>query len=148
MKRLTVAVLLMGLAVLCLATVAYAKGTVRVQQSDGSTQVYNDVTLHIVGQTLRITTQDGKGTLVITKAACSFEGDLMRCLPYELTLNQGGGDYSLDFKKGTLYLNLTATKQQLSASSTQVPPNGVLGLLLTKKGTIIAISGLIDGKTQ
>jgi hypothetical protein len=143
MRRLPIAVLSVALT-FCLASVADAKGTVRVQQSDGSTQVYSNVTLRIVKQTLRITTADGKGTLIVTKAACSFEGDLMRCLPYELVLDQGGGEHPLDFEKGTLYWNQTGTKQQLSLSSTQVPPNGVLGLLLTKKGTIIAISGVID----
>jgi hypothetical protein len=147
MRSLPIAILLVALT-LCLASAADAKGTVRVQQSDGSTQVYPNVTLRIVNQTLRITTQDGKGTLVVTKAACSFEGDLMRCLPYELQLIQGGSENKLDFQQGTLYWNKTDTKQQLSASSTQVPPNGVLGLLLTKKGTIIAISGVIDEQSK
>jgi hypothetical protein len=147
MRRLPI-VLLFSALLFCFASAADAKGTVRVQQSDGSTQTYSDVSLRIVGQTLRITTQDGKGTLIVTKAACSFEGDLMRCLPDQLVLEQGGDTHPLDFQRGTLYWNNTDTKQQLSLSSTQLPPNGVLGLLLTKKGTIIAISGLIDGKSK
>jgi len=143
MRRLSISILCSALLI-CFASVAEAKGTVRVQQSDGSIQVYQNVSLVIVNHTLRITTEDGKGTLVVTRAACSFEGDLMRCLPDQLQLIQGGTESMLDFQQGTLYWNKTGTKQQLSASSTQVPPNGVLGLLTTKKGTIIAISGVVD----
>jgi hypothetical protein len=143
MKRLVSIAFLVGL-VLCVASVASAKGTVRVQKSDGSNQVYSNVTLRIVDQTLRITTEDGKGTLVIKRAACSYQGEIMVCLPYELALEQGGQEQPLDFSRGTLYYNGTDTKQQMSLSSTEVPPNGVIGLLITKKGTIIAISGVID----
>jgi hypothetical protein len=147
MRRFSIALLLVGLS-FCVASVADAKGTVRVEQSDGTTQVYPNVSLRVVNHTLRITTQDGKGTLVVTRAACSFEGDLMRCLPYELHLEQDGVESALDFQQGTLYYNKTNTNQQLSASSTQVPPNGILGLLRTKKGTIIAISGVVDGQPK
>ena len=147
MRQLPIIVLSVAL-IFGVASAVDAKGTVRVQQSDGSTQVYNNVTLRIVGQTLRITSEDGKGTLVVTKAACSFEGDLMRCLPDELVLQQGGSEHTLDFQRGTIYYNNTAAKQQLSLSSTQVPPNGILGLLLTKKGTIIAVSGVVDAVSK
>ena len=147
MRRLAVTAFFVAL-VLCAASIADAKGTVRVQKSDGSIQVYPNVTLRIVGQTLRVTTQDGKGTLVVSRAACSFQGEIMVCLPYELVLEQNGVEQPLDFQRGTFYWNRTDTKQQLSASSTQLPPNGMLGSLLTKKGTIIAISGVIDGKSQ
>jgi len=145
MRRLAITAFFVAL-VLCVESAAYAKGTVRVQKSDGSVQVYPNVTMRIVGDTLRVTTQDGKGTLIVTRAACSFQGEIMVCLPYKLVLAQGGVEQPLGFQRGTFYWNRTDTKQQLSASTTQLPPNGMLGSLLTKKGTIIAISGVIDSK--
>jgi hypothetical protein len=147
MRRLAITAFFVAL-ILCVASAADAKGTVRVQKTDGSTQVYPNVTLRIVGETLRVTTEDGKGTLIVARAACSFQGEIMVCLPYELVLDQNGVEQPLDFQRGTFYWNRTDTKQQLSASSTQLPPNGILGSLLTKKGTIIAISGVIDGKSK
>ena len=129
----------------CVAsTAAYAKGTVTVQQSDGSTQQYAGVTIRVVNKTLRITTADGVGTLAIDRAACSYVGNLMMCLPYDMTLDQGGGSHPLDFQRGTVYLNLTDTKQQLPLSSTQLPPQGILLSLTTKIGTIVNLSGTID----
>lgn len=121
-----------------------AKGTARVQQNDGSVQSYADVEIRITNKTLRLTTADGKGTLVIDKAACSYVGELMRCLPYTMTLDQGGGVHPLDFDRGTVYLNLTDAKQQLSFSSTQLPPRGILLALKTKVGTIITVTGVVD----
>jgi hypothetical protein len=143
MRRLPI-MLLFSALLFCFASAADAKGTVRVEQSNGAKQVYSDVTLRVVNQTLRITTADGKGTLIVKRAACTFQGGLMVCLPYELVLAQGGDEHPLDFQRGTLYYNNTNTKQQLSLSSEQLPPHGLLGLLLTKKGTIIAISGVVD----
>ncbi|HME81415.1 MAG TPA: hypothetical protein VKF82_05015, partial [Candidatus Eremiobacteraceae bacterium] len=103
-----------------------AKGTVTVQQSDGSTQQYNNVTIVIANKALRVTTADGVGTLVIDKAACSYVGNLQMCLPYSMTLDQGGGTHPLDFQRGTVYVNLTDSKQPLSNSSMQLPPQGIL----------------------
>lgn len=147
MQRLPVKILFLAL-LFCFASAAYAKGTVRVEQSDGSKQVYSDVSLIVTNHTLRITTADSKGTLIVKRAACSFQGDLMVCLPDELVLEQGGDQHPLDFQRGTIYYNNTGTKQQLSLSSQQLPPQGLLMLLLTKKGTIIAISGVVDGKSK
>jgi len=126
------------------AGVAHAKGTVTVQQSDGSTQTYNNVSIVIANKTLRITTADGVGTLVIDKAACSYVGNLQMCLPYSMTLDQGGGSHPLDFQRGTVYANLTDSKQPLSQSSMQLPPNGIMLSLTTKIGTIVNLTGTID----
>ena len=147
MRRLLLGFTALVCALAALVSVAEAKGTVRVQQSDGAIQVYSDVGIRIVGQTLRLTSADGKGTLVITKAACSFQGDLMVCLPYSAELDQNGQLQTLDFHRGTVYLNQTGAKLNLPLSSTVVPPNGVVGSLTSQRGTIISITGVIDGKT-
>jgi hypothetical protein len=127
---------------------AYAKGTVRVQQNNGSVQVYHDVTIRIAQKVLRVTTADGKGTLIIDKAACSFAGELQTCLPYSIKLDQGGSVKPLDFERGTVYVNLTDARQQLPYSSTQLPPQGILLSLRTKIGTIVNLTGEIDQVTK
>jgi hypothetical protein len=123
---------------------AAAKGTVRVQQANGSVSVYSGVSIRVANKTLRVTSADGKGTLIIDKAACFSDGQLERCLPYSIQLSQNGKTHPLDFKTGTVYVNLTATKQQLPMSSTQIPPKGILMALQTKIGTYVSLSGTID----
>jgi hypothetical protein len=130
--------------VLAAGSAVHAKGTVTVQQSDGSTQTYKNVTIRIANKTLRVTTADGVGTLVIDKAACSYVGNLQMCLPYSMTLDQGGGTHPLDFQRGTVYVNLTDSNQPLAQSSLQLPPNGILLSLTTKVGTIVNMSGTVD----
>lgn len=60
---------------------ASAQGITRVQQSDGSVQVYRDVRMRLNGKTLWITSADRRGALEIANGACSFAGELERCLP-------------------------------------------------------------------
>jgi len=131
------------------AGVADAKGTARVQQHDGSVQVYPDVTIRLIRRkSLTLTTADGQGTLTIDKGACSYVGDIQRCLPYHVTLTQGGATHTLDFDRGTVYANLTDQKQQLPLSSTQLPPRGLLMALITERGTYITLTGKIDEVTK
>lgn len=131
------------------AHAADAKGTVRVQQDDGSVQVYDNVTIRIIGDhALTITTADGKGTLLIERAACSYAGALLVCLPYSMSLEQNGTSKLLDFQRGTTYFNFTSEKQPLPLSSTTVPPNGVLFAMNTKIGTYVAVSGTIDERKK
>ena len=58
---------------------ASATGTVIVRQSDGHLNVYQNVQLKIIHDALFVTTADGEGTLVIHRAACSYQGDLLVC---------------------------------------------------------------------
>lgn len=125
-------------------SIAYAQGTVRVQQSTGKVRVYNNVSIRVAKKTLRVTTADRKGTLIVDKAACSSDGALQRCLPYSIKLAQGGSTHPLDFLTGTIYANLTDTKQQLPLSSTQLPPRGIVMALRTKIGTYVSLTGVID----
>ncbi|MGZ3505838.1 MAG: hypothetical protein ACXVAC_18985 [Vulcanimicrobiaceae bacterium] len=117
----------------------------RVQQSNGSVQLYDNATIEVVGKTLQITTANGKGTLVINDAACSYVEKLMRCLPYHYVLQQNG-THQLDFEHGTIYYNPTQTKQQMTFSSTQLEPEGVLIAVKSKKGTYVTITGTLDGR--
>jgi hypothetical protein len=126
---------------------AQAKGTMRVQQADGSVQLYENVTLAVTGRQLLITTANKKGTLIIDDAACSFLEGVTTCIPERVRLKQNGIQ-PLDFERGTVYLNTTGARQQLKYSSTQLPPNSVLGSLKSPKGTYVTWSGTLDSYTK
>jgi hypothetical protein len=132
---------------LAVPLVAQAKGTMRVQQSDGSVQLYENVNLAVSGRQLLITTSNNKGTVIVDDAACTVAAGVMTCIPDRVQLKQNG-THPLDFERGTVYFNRTDTKQQLSYSSTQLPPNGVLGSLKSPKGTYVTWSGTLDSYTK
>lgn len=124
--------------------IASATGTAIVQQSDGSIKTYADVSVRLARQELALTSSDGAGTLVIAKAACSSEGPLLKCLPYDATLFQYGKKTHISLNNGTIWLNPTATKQQLPHSSSALPPRGVMVSTKTKAGTYLSFIGKID----
>ncbi len=141
----------LGVILLCAATIvgaarsADARGTARVAQSDGVVRDY-DVSLHVIDhRAVRIVSADGRGTLTIRKAACSYIQNLERCLPYRITLDQDGKRHELGFEHGTEYLNVTDSAQQLPFSSRSVPAHGLLLLVRTVHGTYITVSGTVDG---
>ncbi len=84
-----------------------------------------------------ITSSDGEGTLILGKAACTKVGELLRCIPYDATLKQHGESTHIPLKYGTVWLNPSDDNQQLSYSSTQLPPRGVLLSIQTKAGTYV-----------
>ena len=124
-----------------------AKGLVKVQQADGSVQNYPDSTLYVAGKTLKITTADKKGTLVVTDAACTLADKLLKCLPYAVVLKQNG-TYPIAITGGSIYFNPTHETQTLKYSSMQIQPNGVLGVFRSEHGTYVTISGKLDGGAQ
>ena len=125
---------------------ASAKGSARVQESDGTVREYQGVVIRVIDhRAVSITSADGKGTLVVIKGACSFAGNLERCLPYRIVLEQSGRRHSIDFRRGTEYLNRTGDPQQLPFSSAHVPPHGILLSLETAHGTFVTVRGTVDG---
>lgn len=123
---------------------AHAMGTVRVQHKDGTVQTYTDVYIRILDNEMTLTSNDGKGTLVIGKAACTKIGELIQCLPYDATLEQNGNEARIALQSGTVWLNPTATSQPLSLSSQSLPSHGVLMAVKTKSGTYVSLSGTVD----
>ncbi|MGZ3520868.1 MAG: hypothetical protein ACXVAG_07760 [Vulcanimicrobiaceae bacterium] len=121
-----------------------ATGTARVQQRDGTVKIYRYVWIRIADKRMSITSSDGKGTLVISKAACSMVGKLMRCFPYSVVLDQNGGTRQIAMQTGTVWLNPSSAKQQLPQSSTQLPPRSVLLSIRTKAGTYLSLNGTVD----
>ena len=125
-------------------TPAAATGTVVIRQSTGHVDAYKDVTIKIIHNALFLTSADGKGTLVITRAACSYQGNLLVCFPTSATLVQTGQTSLLDLKTGTLYLNLTDSPEQLVLSTKKVPAHSILFSFTTRRGTYIDLNGRID----
>jgi len=123
---------------------ANAEGTARVQQRDGAVETYPNVRIRIKDQSMFITSRDGRGTLVISRAACSAIGKLMRCLPYSVVLDQDGGTRPIAMQIGTVWFNPSDEKQTLPLSSAQLPPGGVLLSIRTKAGTYISLNGTAD----
>jgi hypothetical protein len=133
------------IASLALSTAAAgATGTVTIAQTDGTTDVYHDVLIKVIHNALYMTTADGKGTLVINRAACSYQGQLMICFATGATLVQAGATRPLDFTTGTLYINSTDDPQQLALSSTKVPAHSILLSFTTERGTYVSLNGRID----
>ncbi len=125
-------------------TSALATGTITIAHADGQTNVYHDVVIKVIHSALYITSADGKGTIVINRAACAYQDQLMVCLPTSAALVQSGETSALDFKHGTLYVNNTDDPQQLTASTQKVAAHGILLSFSTKRGTYVNLSGRID----
>ncbi len=138
---------LAGWLVFATAT-AQATGTILIQQSSGQSNEYDNVAIKILHGSLYLTTADGRGTLVITRAACSHQDQLMVCFATNATLVQSGQTSPLDFDRGTIYINNTDAQQPLVLSTAKVPAHGILVSLTTKRGTYIGLTGRIDKVTQ
>jgi len=124
--------------------VASAEGVTLVQQSDGAIQVYRHVNMRLAGQTLWLRSGDHRGVLEIATNACSFAGDIKRCLPFVTTLHQHGKTHQIALEHGMVYLNLTGAVQQLPHSSQQIEPHGAVVLLHTMHGTYVSVKGTLD----
>jgi hypothetical protein len=123
---------------------ASATCSARIQQRDGSTKTYANVRIAVRDQSMWITSSDGQGTLVFGKAACTKIGELLECLPYDATLYQNGERRHVPLQSGTAWFNPTTANQQLTHSSAHLPPRGVLLSVVTKAGTYLTLTGIVD----
>jgi len=135
-------------AVALCAAPSPARGVVRVQQSDGAVKYYRNAKLHLHGNTLRIVSADGWGTIVIKHAACMTIGQVLRCLPDSVALDQNHVTRPLAFTRGAMYVNTTGDAQALPHSSMQLSPNSVMLSVLTARGTYISVRGQLDEVTK
>jgi hypothetical protein len=131
-------------ALVAFGTSASAAGITRVQQSDGSVQIYRDVRMSLTGETLWIKSADRQGALEIVGDACFFVGQLQRCLASAVTLHQHGRTRSISLDRGTVYLNLTDEAHRLRHSSRLLPAHNVLVSLHTIHGTYVSVRGTLD----
>jgi hypothetical protein len=123
---------------------ARATGTIDIHHQNGTVNSYNDVEIKVFSGSLFLTTDDGDGTIVVTRAACSYQGKIIVCLPTSAALVQDGESSALDLKNGTLYLNYTGDAQPLSLSSAKLSPNSAMLSLTLRNGTYITLRGRID----
>ena len=141
--RLLVFMLLAGLfGAAC--SPASATGTARVQQPNGSVKIYTNVRINIDQGSMTLVSSDGVGTLYIGHAACTKQGELLRCFPYDATLDQHGTRTHIVLQGGTVWLNPSSTKLTLPNSSTGIPSHGVIMLMHTKAGTYMSLIGTAD----
>jgi hypothetical protein len=124
--------------------VARATTVMRMQQSDGSTQVYHDVHATLDGRTLWLRSPDHKDRLQIVSAACSFPHELQRCLPYQVILHRPDRAHPIAITHGVFYVNLTNEPHHLLHSSQVVEPQSVVVFLHTVRGTYISATGHLD----
>jgi hypothetical protein len=123
---------------------AGATGTITIHHSDGTLNSYNDVDVRVLSGSLFLTSEDGDGTIVVNRAACSYQGKIIVCLPTSAALVQDGASHALNLKSGTIYLNYDDAAQPLSRSSAKLPPHSILLALSTRNGTVISVRGRID----
>ena len=121
-----------------------AIGSVRVEQPDGAVRVYQGVSYRLIYQGLRVTSKTGETTLMIDHANCAYEGYVEHCVPYGVKLSREATTRPLEVKSGNIYVNPTKEKHQLPNSSTQLPPHGIVGTIVTKTGVNISLNGTID----
>jgi hypothetical protein len=140
-RRLLITLAVAAVALAPAATIA--RGSVRVQQSDGRIKWYQNAGLQLDGNTLRIVSPDRVGTLSVQNAACSFRNGLRRCYPYQFTLQQHGM-HVITLRRGTLYLNVSDAPHRLPHSSKIIAAHSVLASLETQRGTYISINGQLD----
>lgn len=127
-----------------LADAARAAGTISIHHTAGSTNTYSDVGIKVFAGSLFLTSDDGDGTIVVTQAACSYQGQIIVCLPITAALVQDGASNALNLKSGTIYLNYTDIAQPLSRSTAKLPAESIMLALTTMNGTFITARGRID----
>lgn len=143
MLRLTALLAVLTLFALHTAT-ARATGTLQINDSDGDRNTYTGVTVNVFSGSLFVTSADGKGTLVVNRAACSYQGKIIVCLPTSVILVQKGTSNALALTIGTVYLNYTGEAQPLTLSSEKLPAHAVLLSFRTASGTYVTLRGTLD----
>jgi hypothetical protein len=139
-----VAVALAGLLSASVPGTVDAAGTMSIHHQGGDVNTYPDVDVRVFSGSLFLTSEDGDGTIVVTRAACSYQGKIIMCLPTAVVLVQNGASKALDLKTGTIYLNYTGASQPLSRTSARLPANSVMVAITTRNGTVINLQGRID----
>jgi len=128
---------------------AGAHGTVVITKRSGVVKTYEHARIQLLSDSsLQIAAADGHGTLTLDHAACTFVGELQRCLPYEVMIDHDGVKHPMDLERGTLYLNTSDAALPLPHSSGQVAPHSIMLALRTERGTLISVTGRIDGEPK
>lgn len=127
---------------------ARATSTLEIHRNDGSYNSYTGVVVNVFSGSLFVTTADGKGTLVVNRSACSYQGKIIVCLPTSVILVQNGKSNALALTTGTVYLNYTNEAQPMTFSSAKLPARAVLLSFTTASGTHVNLHGRLDQVIQ
>ncbi len=126
------------------AAPAGAKGTMTITHVDGHSDTYPGSVVKIIHNALYVTSADGAGTLVVNRAACSYQGNVMACFPTSAALVQSGSTKPLDLKAGTIYVNTTDDYQPMPMTTAKIAPHSLWISFTTYKGTYCSLKGRID----
>jgi len=142
-RIIAVATVMLG-ALIGHAFPAVAEGTTRIQQADGTTQIYHHVMMRMSGATLSLRSSDRQGMLEVTSGACTYLGGLQRCLPYKTIYHDHGTAHTIALEHGTVYTNMTGDAVRLPHSGDRLGPHEVMVLLHTIRGTYVSVKGTLD----
>ncbi len=123
---------------------AGATGTIAIQHHSGAVSTYRDVEIKVISGSLFLTSDDGDGTIVVTRAACSYRDKIIVCLPHRGRARARWRNQRPQPQDGTIYMNYTDVEQPLTQSSAKLPANSVMLTLSTNNGTYINVRGHID----
>lgn len=141
-SRTIAALIVAGLAFV--PATANATGTLTIHRTTGASNSYNNIEIKVFSGSLFLTSNDGHGTIVITRAACSYQGKILVCFPLTAALVQDGESSALNLKSGTIYFNDTSDDQQLSNSTKKLPANSIMAALSLRDGTLVNAQGRMD----
>ena len=83
---------------------AGATGTVIIAYADGGALSFITTSGSPVwNESMAITSADGQGTVVLGKASCTKVDELVRCVTYDATLFQNGGEVHIPLQSGTVW---------------------------------------------
>jgi len=133
-----------GIIMVLVTGAASAMGRVDIAHADGTMSSYPGTQVSIVGETLHLRSPDKRGTLIIERAACSHQGEIVMCLPTKVAIRQHGATRPLPLETGTVYVNTSDGPQRMRHTSRELPPHGILMSLRTQRGTLINLDGTID----
>jgi hypothetical protein len=139
-----VAAAVLGLVLGSSAFPGAAEGVTRIQQADGTTQIYRHVTMRMAGPTLWLRSGDHAGVLEVTSGACTYLAGLQRCLPYKTVYHDRGTAHAIALEHGAIYTNLTGNAVQLPHSGDRLGPHEVRVVLHTMRGTYVTVQGTLD----
>ena len=136
-----------GLTVCCilLPSVASATGTINIQHKDGTVNTYRDVEIKVFSGSLFLTSDDGDGTIVVTRAACSYREKIIVCLPTTAALVQEGESNRAQSQNRHDLSETTRTPiNRYRIRRRNFPPIALMLTLSTENGTFINVRGRID----
>jgi hypothetical protein len=149
--------LLALIVVVVLPASAFAAGTVRIVQNDGTLQAYPGVAMTMKGDKLWMTSPDQVSTLTIAVrgANCWPENGVVYCADGEMSLHQAGKVTAIPFTAAKFYFNLTDKEQSAGPlagvfggvgceAASSIGPRTVVFAVMTAKGTHITGNGKLD----